>query len=308
MDRLKRAYYGAFKIRFLEATGQAFQDLFSKIMELKYPGAFVRIRPWGRSGDQKNDGWLVDEGVIFQVYAPNELRERDTLAKIEEDFLGALESWGDRFHEWVFVHNSSHGLAPNVSKMLFDLGREHSKTTRAWGFQELSDVVFSMGEDRLEELFGSAPSEGDLSSIGYDELIPVLSAIASEGGWDRSPIKEVSPHKLRANMLSSEVAVLLTAGMRKSPTVRQLFQDHYDPEFGERVAQAFKNKYAELQRSRSYTPDEIFLELQDFALGRQRRGPKVEAAVLAVLAYFFETCEIFEDPTIQEVATRGATE
>jgi hypothetical protein len=41
-------------------------------------------------------------------------------------------------------------------------------------------------------------------------------------------------------------------------------------------------------------PDEIFGELQAFAGGMDRE-PSRQAAVLAVLSYFFESCDIFED-------------
>lgn len=44
------------------------------------------------------------------------------------------------------------------------------------------------------------------------------------------------------------------------------------------------------------TPDAIFGKLQEFAGGSQRGDSGHEAAVLAVLAYLFEQCDIFERP------------
>ena len=50
-------------------------------------------RPWGRQGDEKNDGTLKSEKTLFQVYAPNELKVAQTKKKIREDFEGAKQHW-----------------------------------------------------------------------------------------------------------------------------------------------------------------------------------------------------------------------
>ena len=56
----------------------------------EYSGDFQRVRPWGRAGDRKNDGWLPSKRILFQVYAPNEMAASEAINKIEEDFHGAL--------------------------------------------------------------------------------------------------------------------------------------------------------------------------------------------------------------------------
>lgn len=43
-------------------------------------------------------------------------------------------------------------------------------------------------------------------------------------------------------------------------------------------------------------PDMIFYKLELFTGGQDKGTPIYEAAVLAVLAYFFEQCDIFEQP------------
>ena len=63
--------------------------------------------------------------------------------------------------------------------------------------------------------------------------------------------------------------------------------------FGEKVAQAFRNRYKEL-KAQGLLPDETFQELVIFIGGADRKELRYEAAVYAVLAYFFERCDIFE--------------
>ena len=69
--------------------------------------------------------------------------------------------------------------------------------------------------------------------------------------------------------------------------------DHYNPQYGDEVAAAFKTEYNKY-RTLDLDPNDIFYKLQAFTGGLERRTPAEEAAVLAVLAYFFEQCEIFE--------------
>ena len=92
MDDLSRAYYEVvLENRFLKKKGNEFQDFFSEIMEKCHPGDFQRVRPWGKSGDKKNDGFLKSERRLFQVYAPNDMTEAAARKKITEDFAGAVK-------------------------------------------------------------------------------------------------------------------------------------------------------------------------------------------------------------------------
>jgi hypothetical protein len=60
LEELTTAYYESqFRLRYVESKGDGFQSFFSTIMEMRYPGDFVRVRPWGKLGDHKNDGYLA---------------------------------------------------------------------------------------------------------------------------------------------------------------------------------------------------------------------------------------------------------
>lgn len=72
-------------------------------MEKRYPADFARVRPWGNVGDRKNDGYLKSKRQLFQLYAPNELTAAVTIAKIEEDFTGALPHWKEYFDTWILL-------------------------------------------------------------------------------------------------------------------------------------------------------------------------------------------------------------
>jgi len=58
----------------MEKRGNTFQDFFSEIMEKCHPSDFQRVRLWENDGDKKNDGYLRSGRVLFQVYAPNDMK------------------------------------------------------------------------------------------------------------------------------------------------------------------------------------------------------------------------------------------
>ncbi len=297
MDEMARAYYQLrFHNNYLQLKGNAFQDFFSEIMERRYPGDFIRTRPWGNVGDRKNDGYLGSKRTLFQVYAPNELSADQAVRKIEEDFNGALPYWRQYFDTWVFVHNSQDGLGPDVVNKLLELSKLHTNlTVKHWGRIEIEQEVRSLGGEDLCALFGYVPTSDDMLHVGFEELKIVLNHITEEPQTSFPDLRPPSPEKLKFNDLSEGINVLLLAGMTKSDQVKKFFSQYSDPLYGDRVVEAFRKKYEEL-KTRTLSNDLIFMELRNFASGGfpEHRTPAHEVAVLVVLAYLFESCDIFE--------------
>lgn len=295
MDRGTRAFYEVlFKVAYLEKRGNAFQDFFSDIMEKCHTGKFQRIRPWGNDGDKKNDGYLCSDRVLFQVYAPNEMRARDAIVKIDEDFSGALSYWKSDFDKWVFVHNAKEGLGPHIQKKLNELTAHHHPIIAcAWGYEELRRKVFTLNEIDIASLLGYAPSNRDMYEVRYETVQEVLDNIARQDPSLFQDIRPVPPDKLKFNRLSEDIQNLLTWGMQKADLVANFFKNYPDPQYGDEIALAFNEEYKKC-KGLGMEADTIFFELQKFAGGQDRKPPRYEAAVLAVLAYLFEQCEIFE--------------
>jgi hypothetical protein len=285
-----------FEIAWLRGTGEAFQDLFSTLMEKRHPADFQRTRPWGSAGDRKNDGYLKSARTLFQVYAPNELKSTHAVAKINEDFQGALDHWHDHFGRWVFVHNSREGLGPQVLRALLDLQTANpSITIEHWGFEELLRIVLDLSEDELTSLFGAPVTRRALMDTGMPDLIPVLDHISRLEPTPEADLRPVPGDKLTQNMLSDHVKVLLKAGMSREALVRQYLRRHADPRQGDKIAAAFTAKYQSLRATPS-SPDEVFADLQRWAGGAGIEAPHKQAAILAVLAYMFQECHIFDRP------------
>ena len=299
MDNFERAFRELhFKTIYLEKKGNEFQDWFAAIMEKRFPGDFIRVRPWGKAGDRKNDGYLKSKRWLFQVYAPNDMSATKALAKIDEDYNGALPYWERYFDTWIFVHNSKQGLGPHVTAKLVALDGAGPPAVVPWGFEELRRVVFEPAPAELASLFGPAPRRRDMVDLGLESLSPVLDQIAA---MEPNPDPDLRPppaDKIDRNMLSENVAILLRAGMSRVDLVRKYFR--VQPERKDEIAESFRHRYDEV-RSDGLTPDEIFAHLQLHATGDGVSPPARQSAALAVLAFFFEECDIFE----REVADGG---
>lgn len=298
MDEVARAFYElAFKVAFMERKADEFQDLFSSVMEKRYPADFIRVRPWGNVGDRKNDGYLRTRRFLFQSYAPNEMDAAKCVAKINEDFDGALPYWQAHFDTWVFVHNSREGLGPDVTKVLLDLGAAHAPlVVTHWGYEELRQEAMALGDAELASLLGPAPTRPGMVALGLEDLAPVLDQIARLAPIPDPDLRPVPADKIQRNMLSPAVEALLKAGMSRADLVRKYFK--LKPTLQDQIAESFRTRYTELRDSLS--PDNIFAELQRFAGGALVPEPGTQNAVLAVLAFFFEECDIFERPEIVE--------
>lgn len=298
VEQITRSFYELqFRIAYLERRGESFQSFFADIMEKRYPSDFIRSRPWGQLGDRKNDGYIRSKRMLCQVYAPDTMSSREAVNKIGEDFFGSLPYWREYFSTWTFVHNAFNGLGPEVISKLLELDSQHDDiTTIHWGQPELRLEVFELSEVDLASLLGQAPTLRDFSELGNADLDTIIRGIETSpvvNGIDLRPVPET---KLEFNGLSSEVKLLLITGMTKSDRVNEFFQTwRFDPTLGDRVASSLNTEYLAL-RAQAFTPDDIFMHLQLKLQGSTARTPKQQVAILAILAFFFEQCEVFERP------------
>lgn len=294
---LQSAYYECrFENLFLRCKGNEFQALFDRLMGLAYRADYMASRPWGNVGDRKNDGFLKSERRLFQVYAPNEMAVAEARNKITEDFRGAKSHWGRHFDKWSFVHNAYQGLPPHIQQLILDFEADNKgMRLDPWCLEELRLVFRRINNaDDLVAWLGAAPTDETKSKLGFADLQGLLESLAAKAVPPGAAVQPVPPRKIEANALSASVATLIKNGMIKAPLVRQFFESWHDETLGERLAVAFRREYDRL-RGRMH-PNLIFSELQTWAGGPHRGTVEHQMAVLTVLAYYFERCDVFEEP------------
>jgi hypothetical protein len=296
MDELEKSYYGLhIRLAFCEKHGNEFQSFFEQFMLMKHGDDFSAVRNYGNIGDRKCDGYLQSEYTVYQCYAPQGLMDQgDTLKKIDEDFSGAKIHWADMMTVWKFVTNQR-SLPPDVVRHLNTLdGNEPQISVGRFGYESIRDTILFLPRERLIELFGAMPTSQQMQQLTFDDIKPVLDHLQKNKPDPNYPVNAPSLEKLKANGLSEDVEVLLRHGRLKEPLVEQFFNGYPDPDFGEQIAQSYR-EYYQVLKSQNLSSDDIFRALQVFTGGQGRSLPVREAAILAVMSYFFERCDIFED-------------
>lgn len=299
-ERVRSLYAYAFRDRFRGAFGTAFQDLFSEIMEHVHPdGDFVRVRPWGSVGDQKNDGYIKSSRQLFAVYGPRRPTAAEVCTKVTSDYEGAVPHWEKWFGEFIFVHNDPDGVGPHLARTILELdARIDGLVVTQWGMEPIQTRVLGLDSERLRLLFPDVPTIDDF----FEPSMPEIESVIEQLALARSPlpaeidVRPPPPDKLDFNGFSEDVRTLITLGMKTSPRVGMLFQPRlFDPTARDRIAAAFRAKYAELRASGMF-PDQIYDELRTWIGGVGAKSSSREVAVYGILTYFFEECDIFLRP------------
>ena len=295
MDEVQVAFYQLLcRVAFLEKKEAEFQDWFVKLASHAFGPDFEAVRPYGNQGDLKCDGRRVSTGTIFQCYAPHHTNAARFNEKIAEDFRGALENWKD-MTEWVLVHNNNRGLPPSSIQLIEQLRRDHPGVTiEVWLEPKLQEIASHLSLSAQQDIFGMAPSKTEMETLMLDDVKPVIDALQqTDPEPGEEPLTPPSVDKIARNELSEDATILLQVGRRKERLVEIWFSKTPNADMGEHIAEAFRRRYARLKAS-DRSADQIFAHLQQYAgTGRE---PKQQNAALAVLSYFFERCDIFEDP------------
>lgn len=288
--------------------GDALQDFFSVVMERKYGSDFVRVRPFGQRGDQGCDGYILSSGSLFQCYGKVDdarLNVATTVEKIKDDFAKAKANFGELMEEWRFVHNLLSGLASDILTTIAGLQKENPDCKIGIaGIEWFVETIFGLKEADIVDLLGPAATADLTHGFNIGEVRDLLAGIVEELGAD--PIDEGDPRpvpvdKLEFNKLSGHWRSFVRTGSANAVHAGRYIERHHNPEFGKAVAKSFKDKYATL-KLQSLDPDAIMSELYHQTVGNGSISASRAVAAQAILAFFFDSCDIFEDrPVVAEV-------
>jgi hypothetical protein len=287
-----------YELRWVKLSGFEFQSFFEEIMA-KLETDFIPITPTGPAGDRKSDGHVPSKGQHFQVYAPpTGIDTARTIAKIREDFDGVLAEW-PQIRSWIFVWSTPRGgLPPQVVSLLADLAHEHPELEiDQWGLESLWQRVRDLPEQDRIELLGPAPGPEEIVRIDSADVLSMLNTLAARPiprptGVDLS-LTEIGK-KMELNGLGDPVRVLITSAYGLFPDVQKYLDDHPDPSFPSRVAEALKALYNELTADLEETPDALFGALV-LAVATPD-GPTTSRywSAVAIVGFSFELCDIFK--------------
>lgn len=297
------------KLRILEAKATEYQRLFERVMSYAFP-EFTPIKPYGRIGDRKNDGYIHSQGLFFQVYAP-EKPEADSSAvsaasKAACDFEGLKKGWSQNtpVREFRFAYNDEYrGSPPPLEEALAKIRSQHKIEARTFLAKDLEDVALGLADDQLFDVIGAVVLEDQyFEAVDFGVLAEVVKhvhsqqvAVSADGVLTAPDFKE----KIQFNGLSSPVASLLTVGSFQSEAVADFFS--MNSEF---ARQSLRNQLSGLyERSRTRFSDRASDEVGDLVFFDLLKlmtpagpGAAPQQAAIVVMAFYFEACDVFEAP------------
>jgi hypothetical protein len=285
-----------FQNKINKANGQKFEDIFSDIMKYAYPDDFQQIKPYGRSGDMKNDGYIKSKGIFFQVYGPEDIAKSVSYAKgkLKEDLSGLLQKWKS-VNEFYFLINDKYNGIP--SELVIEVNKlitENNLKGGVKGADYLENLLFSLADDQIVTITGHIPDPSKIRVLDYSVLNEVIAyimeislteAVLSDillPDWDK---------KIKFNNLSQIVARLLNSG-----SIQMASLDEYLMNQGNFFADELRNKINEIYiaEKEHFIGDKLFCRIVSIASPKE--GTVYQSAVIVIMAKYFETCDIFEPP------------
>ena len=291
------------KLKFYESDGQVYEDLFAKIMEKKNPN-FRRVKPQGSIGDKKNDGFDDLTGTYYQVYAPENLHKSDdkAVSKLKEDFEGLVKYWEQitPVKSFFYVLNDKFkGTYPTIEANLSKLEKKFGIPCKPFLNKDLENTFWELNERQIIDIVGIFPNPETISNIDFSSLRKVVEFLLSKtANYSKEilPINLNFEQKIVFNNLSRFPGQLLSFGNIQSHTIQEYFQ--YRSDFTkEDLRKRFVELYVEgltMFEDSENKSDLVFFHIFDSATPEKKKP--IQDAVLVLMSYYFEFCDIFEPP------------
>ncbi|MFA7708345.1 MAG: ABC-three component system protein [Candidatus Pacearchaeota archaeon] len=293
-----------FQNEIYKSNGQTFEDFFVKVMGLHNPN-FRPVKPQGKFGDRKNDGFDSTKGVYYQVYAPEDIKLKEDVAlkKLKEDFQGLCDFWDEKckIREFYYVINDKYkGAHPTTEEALSELKKKYSgKKFDLFLSKHLEDIFIKLSDDNIIEVVGLIPSPKKIEDIGknFSVLKEVVNFILEKS--EPLDFEETYPDidfddKIKFNNLNPIIASLLIKGNYQAHVVDDYFSLNSD--FAKQELQKkFKSLYDDAKKRFDIKTqaDLIFFDILKKVMPKEDKY--VQDAALVLMAYYFEACDIFEE-------------
>jgi len=282
-------------------SGQAFEDYVVKLLKQIHPD-FIEVDAMGSQGDGGCDGLAEHGTILYACYGQRATEDTDgkTARKLNADLRRAVDQWSG-FTTWRFVTNGHFGKKPANALLVLqeEFGSDATRPLilEVWRPDDLwwkaGDLLTWQQFDRI------IPGVPGAANVELEDMLPLIAALeapvtSSANGLGQ--IRPVLPTKMDFNKLPDLAKEEFNEGRILAPRIDRWFAEQAEPGLRDATARTFRSLY-EQARAVTADPREILGRLyrdlggSDFDLSTKRAN-----AVYAVTAYFFDSCDIFEEP------------
>lgn len=161
-------------------TGTNYQYALKEVFSVyyKFKGKTYEM-PRHYGGDEKNDGWVVEDKIFYQIYAPTFIKEslkKDIQKKFKNDLDGLLHiifkdnKWGGKINKFIFLVNTFDTELPEDSE------RFYSKVVKE--YEQKYNISFNYiisNNEYIKDLLDDLDDLNELNKILYRIKLPEVS-------------------------------------------------------------------------------------------------------------------------------------
>lgn len=272
-------------------------------------------------GDQKNDGWVVEDAIFYQIFAPTRLKE-SLKKEIQDKFKGDLEGlldivynknkWNGKIGEFIFIVNTLDGNLPHDSERYFDCTVKDLKVKFGVEFKYrlvnsdyIRDLLSEIEEIEILKRISSTlhiKNLIDFNAITETIIINLIEEISGNinaqfmsGIAFESYDRISSPKKIDINNLEDkreELENIISKLDVVEQAIKHINQDILCEKKFERVKTFVIDKYNEL--AVNYQGVRLYDSLVSETLTYTNSKALGEVPMKFLIVYIFDKCDIFK--------------
>lgn len=285
-----------FQNKIFKSDGQLFEDVFTAIMNYAEE-QFQAIKPWGNIGDRKNDGYVKNKGVFYQVYAPEDIRKSyiNAVNKLKTDFNGLKAQW-EPINEFYFVINDKYkGINADCEKAIQEIKEKHNLIeARFLTAKDIENILFNLDDDQILSIAGFIPDPATIKQVDFSILNEVIGHIMKLPLNKTGESDIVLPEwdkKIKFNKLSGSVEGLLNNGYLQIYSLEEYLRNNSDF-----LADSLRDRMNEVyyEEKDKNDGDALFWSIVNCLSPKPEKAYQI--TVIIIMSKYFETCDIFEEP------------
>lgn len=291
-------------------NGNEFQNLFYDIMK-RTDKDFIEIKTQGSIGDRKCDGYIKNEGIFYQVYAPEDASNKETqknaISKLRKDFeklyTHTKNGHYEEIKEFIFVINTkgAKGIYPDLADELEKLEKEYDNINfRYMDTDSIKDLFYNLDINNKRRIMDFCIPDINDMSIKFEviqEVVVYLNDNVKEKKFNHNMIVPEFDRKIEFNGLSKHIKKSLNdANSYIDDLNRYLSDSNLDSNL---LCNIYKTLYKEAKEKYPDDPDEQFnyILTQSYdskSITDRRKEYIYQMNIIIIMAKFFNSCDIFE--------------